>query len=195
MTASSYPPPKWLHLSEVPAYVMEQMGSAPLEIIVRAFRDEEVQTRARCRAYTGHDTQTTMNGEAWDDATVDWDAGCFRRLGKRGQTHTFDKVDVLRAGVLGLDRWLGLVLAQTVQPPQVGQPSTKAVSQAKLERWYKKYVKQHAAAPKSPTRDADWKAAKEAFEGHVSRDRVWDLRRRFAPPEWTTQGRRPPKLR
>ena len=112
MTGNPFPLPEWLNLSEVPAYVMERMGSAPLDLIVRAIQDDQLRTRARCRSYTGHETQVPMDGWAWDDATVDWAADRFTTPAGYGSKHIFDKVEVERAGRYGLDHWLGLTPAQ-----------------------------------------------------------------------------------
>jgi hypothetical protein len=191
MTTNPFPMPEWLHLSEVPAYVMERMGSAPLDAIVRAIRDGKVQTRARCKSYTWHDSQTPMDGIAWDDATVDWEAGRFTTPGDHGRTHTFDKVDVLRAGVLGLDWWLGVAVAVPAAQPAPDRAGEAApVAEADLRRWYvKTWIPQHPGAD-FPSRDDDLAAAREAFPAHkVSRDRVREIRNSKAPKHWTAHGR------
>jgi hypothetical protein len=107
------PKPDWLTLSASVPYIANATGAEPEEAksaLKKAIRDGRVLSRARCKSYTGHDTQTTMNGVAWDQCTVHWDDDRFESpngysAGRKG-VHLFTDVEILRVGNVGIDHWL-----------------------------------------------------------------------------------------
>lgn len=210
MTGNLFPQPQWLHLYEVPAYVVERKGLEPLGRIVQAIRDGQLRTRAaRRRPSTGDEIQAPISARAWDDAKVYWEAGLFTAPAPLGRTWRFEKVDVLRAGMFGLDQWLDLTPAQPIaaDPPQAidaspagageaVKPSTpKPPSRPALRRWYTEtWIPQHANAERSPSRDDDLAAARVAFDPQpVPRDWMRQIRKEDAPENWRRHGRPPAK--
>ncbi len=81
------------------------------------------------------------------------------------------------------------ILASLSKKPASGRSSGGYSDQA-LRTWYKKMVAENLEAGKIPTREDDWKAAKNAVSENVPRDAVRALRNELAPKTWTAQGRR-----
>jgi len=70
-------------------------------------------------------------------------------------------------------------------------PSSPAVSQAALLKWYLGRVETWSKEAAPPSADQDLKAAKQRFPGvTVSRDAIRGLRRKHAPEEWRKAGRK-----
>ncbi len=62
-----------------------------------------------------------------------------------------------------------------------------------IGKWYQDYVETLTADGTTSSRDDDLRAAREAFSKPIPRERLRELRRRFAPLEWRRGGRRPGK--
>ena len=78
----------------------------------------------------------------------------------------------------------------TSSPEPAKSPSvTRRYSPAALDQWYQDRVTSWPPAETPPTREADWEDAKQEFPG-VMQKAVYDCRRKFAPDNWTSKGRR-----
>lgn len=74
--------------------------------------------------------------------------------------------------------------------PSLIEPVRRSVfTKADLEQWYQDRVRDALGQGCGYSREADVKAAQKLFK--VSRDRVRELRREFAPSDWKDAGRRP----
>jgi hypothetical protein len=80
--------------------------------------------------------------------------------------------------------------ARPNERPKPRPSVTRRYSRAKLEAWYRRYVVKQQKAGKKPSRDDDLKAARRALGDGVPRAAIRDVRRRLAPDEWTSHGRR-----
>ena len=91
-------------------------------------------------------------------------------------------------------RYFQINRAELVAAKKAGkqQPdrSSGGYSDQALRTWYKKMVAENLKAGKIPTREHDWKAAKNAVSKNVPRDAVRALRQELAPETWKAQGRR-----
>jgi hypothetical protein len=78
--------------------------------------------------------------------------------------------------------------------PDVGPqgPTLKrSYNRVKLKEWYRKRVAEWPASDVPPSRDDDWQAAKSQGFPNVPREAVRQLKKDFAPPEWSKKGARP----
>ena len=82
-----------------------------------------------------------------------------------------------------------LVAAKRAEKKQPDR-SSGGYSEQALRSWYEKWVAENLKAGKIPSREDDWKAAKNAESKNVPRDAVRALRNELAPETWTKQGRR-----
>ncbi len=99
------PEPSWITLAEVLNWLAQQGISAKDAnfALPRAFRNDEIRTRGRCRKYTGHDTQTRLDGIAWDNADViDWDRNAYSVMDRK-RHYYFTDVEVSRDDLIN---WL-----------------------------------------------------------------------------------------
>ena len=62
---------------------------------------------------------------------------------------------------------------------------------AELERWYVSYVEKMKASGRIPSRNDDWRAARQELGDGVPRNSVRNARRKYAPKAWKHGGRRP----
>ena len=67
----------------------------------------------------------------------------------------------------------------------------RAYSQAQLDQWYRRRVAGWPASKVPPSRDDDLRDARNEGFPSVSRDAIRELRKNFAPPEWSKKGARP----
>jgi hypothetical protein len=80
-------------------------------------------------------------------------------------------------------------IASTFPPRQ--QPGRRGFSAARLEEWYRTWIKRNESEEgKIPTREQDWEAAKSEVSPNIPRDAVRRLRQQLAPDSWTKRGRR-----
>ena len=85
-------------------------------------------------------------------------------------------------------------LAQLLSGMDSASDRSTVVFCVDTEEWYQDYVQNLIAAGTTSSRNDDLRAAREAFVHPIPRERLRELRRRFAPPEWQKGGRRPKKL-
>ena len=70
---------------------------------------------------------------------------------------------------------------------------TKSVgfSMACASAWYLQWVAKHERLGRIPSRDEDYKAAKDRFSAAITHEAMRDLRGEYAPEHWKAAGRRP----
>jgi hypothetical protein len=71
-------------------------------------------------------------------------------------------------------------------------PAPLSVSDLRL--WYERRIAQLIRRGETSSGEGDWTAAKQEFDGRVTRDRVRKIREQFAPAAWKKQGRRSPGI-
>ena len=102
---AEFPPQLWFTLPETLKWLDERKISKPDAQLnlPRVFRNSQIQTRGRSKGYTGHDTQTKLNGIAWDQATVNWESSSFAIPDKYGKNILITDVEV---SLKELFRWI-----------------------------------------------------------------------------------------
>jgi hypothetical protein len=86
------PLPDWLSLSETENLVKQKANADSKEIreaLERAFRDENVKSKGKCRQHFRHDVHVILEGFHWHKAVVDWSASSF--LVRLGKTDIFEE--------------------------------------------------------------------------------------------------------
>ena len=83
-------------------------------------------------------------------------------------------------------------LAQLLSGMDSASDRSTDVFRIKTDKWYQGYLQNLIADGMTSSREDDLRAAREAFGKAIPRERLRELRRRFAPPEWQ-KGGRPPK--
>jgi hypothetical protein len=64
-----------------------------------------------------------------------------------------------------------------------------------VNEWYQSsYLPDCVNLNQQPSQQDDWGAAKQEFGVKVRREQVLDARKKFAPPEWKIQGRKPARI-
>jgi hypothetical protein len=63
-----------------------------------------------------------------------------------------------------------------------------------LRLWYERRIAQLIRRGETSSGEDDWTAAKQEFDGRVTRARVRETREQFAPAPWKKQGRRSPGI-
>jgi hypothetical protein len=63
-----------------------------------------------------------------------------------------------------------------------------------LRLWYERRIAQLIRRGETSSGEDDWTAAKQEFDGRVTRARVRETREQFAPAAWKKQGRRSPGI-
>jgi len=81
------PLPDWLSLPETETLVKQRTNADGGEIrkaLERAFRDNNIQTKGKCRQYFKMDAYVILDGFHWGKASVDWSSSSFQvRLGQK----------------------------------------------------------------------------------------------------------------
>jgi len=103
---SKLPIPSWLNLPEAIVWLVDQgiLEADAKSNLPRAFRDDLIQTRGRCKTFSDWHGHRTIQSFYWDQAKVDWESSSFTIPANRGQKHNFTDVDV---SLDGLSSWLG----------------------------------------------------------------------------------------
>ena len=101
------PTPSWLTLPEALDWLADRgISKDDAKVYLpRAISDDVIRSRGRSKKYTGHNTQTLLNGVAWHGAHIDWESGWFSRVNDRGYAIDFDLVDI---STDDLRRWVGV---------------------------------------------------------------------------------------
>jgi hypothetical protein len=132
---SKLPTPSWLTLPEAIDWLSErEISEAEAKSnLPRAFRNNLIDTRGRSRKFTGHDTQTVLDGSAWDGAVVHWDSSSYSIDGS-DRKGVIDIVDV-EIRCHDLIKWIG---EDGKEAPSASTPQNRsgAKPQYKWEEFY-----------------------------------------------------------